>query len=546
MHQRRQITMRRRIITLMLTMALVLSLMPVATYAASELPDLNDKTIYYTPDYRSGDCILSSCKSMLRRAAIARGSYKWDTITNTTLRSTATVRGRLFRNTFTYTNDGNSYKIVNQELSGNANNKMKDITALLANHPEGIIIWGPSAARTGPHAVLIIGQTAGVLYAIDSTHNNFKSNVGFEPWGKTTMKSIDKCSDVWYISTVNGKSASVAPTGKSTLCATGINQPVSITQGKGFDVVGSVQSNYKITNVTISIIDSKGKAVISRNSNPSSYWFPLSHLDSVVKFGTLSAGRYTYRITAADEKKGNTVVHENSFEVVSPIKGFFNNIVDRVTESTLRGESISQPDTLKQGSSFTVKGKVVSNYKITYVSAAVVDEYGATVIGAEARPNAKSYKLANIDAKIKFGKLAAGNYSYVVTATDKQGTVTLVNKEFTVTGKSATASASADNASISISSVKAPVTLKKGRSFSIRGTIKSSKKITNARVLVQDQSGKNVISASAKPNKTSYSIRKLDSKVKFGKLKKGSYIYMVQAKNGSEWQTLVSQNFTVM
>ena len=544
MHKRRQVTMRKRMITLILTLALVMSLMPLVSYAASELPDLNDKTIYYTPDYRSGDCILSSAKSMLRRAAIARGSYKWDSITNITLRSTATVKGRLFRNTFTYTNDGFSYKIVNQELSGNEKNKMKDVTALLANHPEGIIIWGPSAATSGPHAVLIIGQAGGVLYAIDSTHNTYKSNAGFEPWGKTTMKNISKCSDVWYISTINGKSASVAPTGKSTLCATGINQPATLTQGKGFDVTGTVQSNYKITNVTISIIDSKGKAVITRSSNPSSYWFPLSHLDSVVKFGTLQAGRYTYRITAADEKKGNTVVHENSFEVVSAIKGFFNNIVEKVTESTLRGDSISQPDTLKQGRGFSVKGKVLSNYKITYVSVAVTDSYGNTVIGAEARPNAKSYKLANLDSKIKFGKLAAGCYSYVVTATDKQGTVTLVNKEFAVKGKTAAVS-SQSSGSISISSVKAPATLKKGKSFSISGTVKSSKKITDVRVQVQDQSGKTVISASAKPGKTSYSIKKLDSKVKFGKLKKGSYIYIIQAGNGSGWQTLVSENFTV-
>ena len=535
--------MRRRIITLILTMALMMSLMPLASYAASELPDLNDNTMYYTPDYRSGDCILSSAKSMLRRAAIARGSYNWDSITNTTLRSAATVSGRLFRNTFTYTNDGLSYKIVNQELSGNASNKMKDVTALLANHPEGIIIWGPSAATSGPHAVLIVGHAGGVLYAVDSTHNTYKSNAGIEPWGRTTMKTIDKCTDVWYISTINGVSASADPTGESTMCATGINQPVSITQGKGFDVTGTVQSNYRISSVTISVIDSDGRTAISATSNPASFWFPLSHLDSAVRFGTLSAGRYTYRITAADEKKGNAVVHENSFEVVSPVRGFVNNIVEKVTDSTLRGESISQPDTLTQGSSFAVKGKVVSNYKITYVSAAVTDAYGNTVIGAEARPDAKSYKLANIDAKIKFGKLAAGTYNYVVTASDKQGTVTLVNKEFTVTAKSA--SAAQNDGTISISSVRAPASIRKGKSFSIRGTVKSSAKITHVRVQVLNQSGKAVISASAKPKKTSYSIRKLDSKVKFGKLKKGSYIYIIQAKTGSDWQTLVIENFTV-
>lgn len=535
--------MRRRIITLMLTMALVMSMMPFASFAASGLPDLGDKTIYYTPDYRSGDCILSSAKSMLRRAAIARGSYKWDSITNTTLRSAATVSGRLFRNTFTYTNDGLSYKIINQELSGNANNKMRDVTALLANHPEGIIIWGSSAATSGPHAVLIVGQNGGNLLAIDSTHNTYKSNVGIEPWGNTTMKTIDKCSDVWYISTINGSSASVSPSGESTLCATGVSQPSSLTHGKGFDVTGSVQSNYRITNVTISIIDSQGKAVISKSAAPNGYWFPLSTLDSSVKFGTLATGRYTYRITAADEKKGSAVVHENSFEVVSLIRGTYNTVVDKVTESRLRGENLSQPETLQQGSPFAVKGKIVSNYKITYVSAAVLDIYGNRMIGAEARPNAKSYNLSGIDAKIKFGTLPAGTYTYVITASDSQGTLTLLNKEFTVAA--GTGSVTVQSGSVSISSVRAPSALKKGGAFTIKGAIKSSKKIKKVKVNVLDASGNMVMSVSAKPNKKTYNIKKLDRKIRFGKLSRGSYLFKVKVKVGSKWKTLVSQDFTV-
>lgn len=425
--------MRKKLITIMLMFALMITAMPLCASAAGYLPDLGDKTMYYTPDYRSGDCILSSTKSMMRRAAVARGSYNWDKITNTSLRGSATVKG-LLRNSFNYTNDGIKFTVRNHVLTGNAAKKIKDITKLLESHPEGIVVWGKGAATTGTHGVLVVGSADGELYAVDSTHNTYKMNRGIERWADTTMKSISYCTDVWLLESISG-GAGKGPSGPSTLSAAAVREPEQITQGNGFTIFGLVTSNYRINSVTVSVLDAAGKEVITKTGTANGGLYLIASLDSSVKFGTLKAGTYTYRIAAVDAKKGYAVLHENKFTVVP--KKQKNSVLTSVVNS------------------------------------------------------------------------------------------------------------SSNNGSISISSVRAPESLKKSRSFSIRGTLKSAKKIKNVKIQVVSSSGKTAITASAKPGKKSYNIKKLDSKIRFGKLARGSYSFEVLAKDGSSWQTVFSQDFTV-
>lgn len=425
-----EIDMKRKAAAIAVILVLAIGMMTLIAGASNYLPALDEKSMYYTPDYKSGDCILSSAKSMIRRAAVMRESFKWDSITNTSLRGKATTSGGAFRNSFSYSNDGITYSVITQDLTGNAENKMRDIQALLANHPEGVIVWGRNAAKSGPHGVLVTGISDGKLYAVDSTHNTFKANEGIEEWSKTTMKSISYCTDVWFFKSITGGASTTAAVGgASTLCATGVKQPGTLTKGKGFGVTGSIQSNYKIISVTVSIVNDKGISVISKSAKPGSCIYALGELDSKVKFGSLAAGHYTYRIIASDEKKGNAVLHSGAFEVVEKKKA----------------------------------------------------------------------------ASAKSGKTSK----------------------------------------ITISSVRAPAVLKKGKAFTIKGKLKSSAKIKNVKVQVLSASGKKVLSASSKPNKKTYNIKKLDKKIKFGKLKKGTYIFKVRAKNSSGWQTILSKSFAV-
>ena len=196
--------MNRSKITVLLSLMLVTGLGAPASYAADSLPSLDDKSVYYTDDYISGDCILSSAKSMIRRAAVARGSCDWGSITNTSLRGYATLYGTSFRNSFSYSNDGISYEVANLEIYGDAAEKLGAVARLIAEHPEGVIIWGPDAAENGPHAVLVTGYSGGELYAVDSVYNTNDLNEGIQNWEDTTMKTIDFCNNVWYLSDIEG------------------------------------------------------------------------------------------------------------------------------------------------------------------------------------------------------------------------------------------------------------------------------------------------------------------------------------------------------
>ena len=422
---------RRKLITIILTLALLITLMPVCSSAAGYLPDLREKTLYYTPDYRSGDCILSSTKSMMRRAAVLRRSYGWDKITNTSLRGSATTRG-LLRNKFDYTCDGIKYTVQTHALTGNSDKKIKDITNLLKSHPEGIVVWGRGAATTGTHGILVTGSVNGKLNGIDSTHNTHRINRGIEPWEKTTMRDISYCTNVWFISSISG-GAGKGAAGPSILNAAAVREPEKITQGNGFTIFGVVTSNYRINNVTVSIVDAAGKDVITKTAAANGNIYLISNIDSSVKFGTLKPGRYTYRIAAVDAKKGYAVLHENVFTVV-PRKGAKAQAgtAAAVSAESVSVSSLRAPSSIKKGKAFSIRGKLNSSKTIREVSVQVLDRSGKAVLSAASKPNSKSYNIRNLDAKIRFGKLSKGNYVFAVKARTDSGWETPVYNDFSV------------------------------------------------------------------------------------------------------------------
>ena len=87
---------------------------------------------------------------------------------------------------------------------------------------------------------------------------------------------------------------------------------------------------------------------------------------------------------------------------------------------------------MTQGTAVSVKGTVTSNYNITNVTAQI--KSGSTVkYSAFATPNAKSYNMNGLDSQLSFKYLTAGNYTYVVAATDTSGTTkTLLSTDFSV------------------------------------------------------------------------------------------------------------------
>lgn len=427
--------MKKRILTVLVAMSLVFGALPVASFGATSKISINDKAVVYTPnsDYRSGDCILTSSRNMIRRAAILRGSKQWSKITNATLRKDATIFGLLWHN-FTHNADGLAFTVKCGYFKGkNERERINEFAKLIKEHPEGVVVWGKRSSIWGEHGVLLTGVKNGVPYAADSAHNLGSKNYGIEKWSNTTMYSPYRCTQYWYIKQISiskgrkapakGKPLAAASAGNvniaSTLSITDANKPTSLTQGKPFVITGVVQSNYRISSVNVSIINNKGKTVISKGAKPNAWVQNISAIDPYVKFGTLAQGTYIYRITAKDEKKSATLVNAK-FKVVGKPK------------SSLALKSYTAPTKLKKGTAFWLKGKISSNKKITKVTLQVVDAKGKVKLTASANNSKKSFDIRILDPKIKFGKLAKGTYYYRVIAQDTAQKKTLLNRKFTV------------------------------------------------------------------------------------------------------------------
>lgn len=297
--------MKKRIAALLVTLALVITAMPLTAYAAAT--PLEDKAVYYTPasDYKSGDCILTATKMMIRRALIIKNGGDWSGITNSSIRRPATISG-LLRNSFRVEADGLVY-IVNSGLftgKGDAA-RIQEFDTLLKTHPEGIVVHGTNAASSGTHGVLVVKVQNGVPYAADSSRNTGLYNKGIQKWEDTTMLKPGKVTKYWYISEISASGAAQANSTSnaektSTLGIRSLRAPDKIKQGKKFSIRGKVKSNKKIKKVTVRVLDSNGSKVFSVTKKPNSKSYNIKKVDKKIKFGKLKKGSYTFQVIATD------------------------------------------------------------------------------------------------------------------------------------------------------------------------------------------------------------------------------------------------------
>ena len=97
-------------------------------------------------------------------------------------------------------------------------------------------------------------------------------------------------------------------------------------------------------------------------------------------------------------------------------------------------------------------------------------------------------------------------------------------------------------------SINSPKRLTKGKSYSLKGYVKSNIKLNYVRVGIANKKGnwKKRYSVSVNPKRYSYNIAKADSHIKFGKLPKGTYRYKITAKDVSEKSVdVVNRRFKV-
>ena len=305
--------MKKRFTTLLIALALLVTVMPAPVFGAQS--SLDDKAVYYTPasDYKSGDCILTASKIMIRRACIIQGVGDWTKISNESLRSLATIFGLLL-NSFKVDVEGLVYKVDCGYFSGNGDAaRIKEIEELLMVHPEGIVVHGDGAAVYGTHGVLVVGINNGVLYAADSSCNTGLNNKGIQKWEDTTMLNVGRVTKYWYISEINASTRtkpSASASNTSKLRIKSFKAPSRIKKGKSYSIKGTVKSNRKIKKVTVKVLDSAGNAVFKASKKPNAKSFSVKKLDSKIRFKKLKKGTYTYQVIATDSVQTLTLVNK--------------------------------------------------------------------------------------------------------------------------------------------------------------------------------------------------------------------------------------------
>ena len=113
----------------------------------------------------------------------------------------------------------------------------------------------------------------------------------------------------------------------------------------------------------------------------------------------------------------------------------------------------------------------------------------------------------------------------------------MINREFKVV-----------SCGVTIKDVAKPGTLTYGKDFSVKGSIKSTSKITRLEIgVVNKATGKwtSCMYDNKNVGSKTFDIRRADRKLDFGKLPKGSYYYRIIVKNGKGSHRVVNKPFTV-
>ena len=333
-------------------------------------------------------------------------------------------------------------------------------------------------------------------------------------------------------------------TGASQLKISGQTYPSTLTQGSSWTCKGTITSNYNITQVGGYIIQyDNGKEKtpqvysVVQHPNTTSYSLENSAIDTGLLFNKLSPGTYYYKITAHDSSGKALTLIEHEFM----IKG----------TSTLKISGEAYPPTLTQGTSWTCKGTITSNYRLTQIGC-YINQYPNNeekqIYTAVIHPEkTMTYSIDNSDVNnaLQFNKLPVGTYYYTVTAHDASGQTSYMvyRKEFKVVEPEST---------LKISGATYPTSINQGSDFTCQGTISSNYNITVANFYIfqlVDGVQKDIYHKMVTPNVTSYSIDNSDIKnaLLFKNLPAGGYYYRVTAEDSSgKWLNLVNRQFTVV
>lgn len=298
--------------------------------------------------------------------------------------------------------------------------------------------------------------------------------------------------------------------------------------GSSCNIKGTIKSNYDITSVTGTILNSSGTEVQKKTINPNAKSVDIksSDINKELKFGNLAAGSYTLTIKAKDSKK--SVSKSISFKVTKPTT---------TTASTLTVDKVAPAKTtLAKGSSCNIIGTISSNYNITSVTGDIKNSSGIVVQTKTINPSAKTVdiKASAINNELKFGSLEGGTYTFVIKATDASNTTKSRSVSFTVSA-------------INVNASLASTSINYGSACNITGTITSTFLINQVTGTIYNSAGNSVQSQSVSTGTTSFDLKSsaINSNLSFGKLAKGSYSLVITAYDSKGISAQKTIKFTI-
>ncbi|MCQ2484202.1 MAG: dockerin type I domain-containing protein [Clostridia bacterium] len=199
------------------------------------------------------------------------------------------------------------------------------------------------------------------------------------------------------------------------------------------------------------------------------------------------------------------------------------------------------PTVIEIGKPFSVYGIITSSCNILTVQISVTDSSGNTAFSYTGKPGEKTYNIHNVDYLMTFSKLAVGDYTYKIVASDtQQSNVVLLSKKFKVVSEISASS-------LKLTSANYPTSIVKGSTFSIYGTVSSDCNITELTCAVYSSNGTLQFIRTVYPDATSYSLSDVDKYMTFSKLDVGTYTYKITASDTqSKGVVLMSKEFRVV
>lgn len=193
--------MKRRILSTLLALCMVLALLP-GTALAATLPDINDD-IVFIKQAEGNTCTTASAAMALRRHAILDGDYEWDSITEAAVGEVAWNPKPQLSWDFTFRGMRvKTYGLQSDKGLTTAEEKRAYFIEELASHPEGIVIFDNKT----PHAILLTDYDAATdtFYCADPLKSAETGRIPLTSCSKyipgtSQLEKIGSINQVWII-----------------------------------------------------------------------------------------------------------------------------------------------------------------------------------------------------------------------------------------------------------------------------------------------------------------------------------------------------------